>query len=61
MIASTLTAVSAVLELASLSVGQPSATGGCELLTIRAGVIGGVNLFGGVEILLGTTLGMTSC
>jgi ribose/xylose/arabinose/galactoside ABC-type transport system permease subunit len=59
MIASTLAAVSAVLETARLSVSQPSAGGGYELVAIGAAVIGGVSLFGGVGSILGTALGTT--
>jgi ribose/xylose/arabinose/galactoside ABC-type transport system permease subunit len=59
VIASSLAAVSAVLETARLSVGQPSAGGGYELVAIGAAVIGGVSLFGGVGSVLGTALGTT--
>jgi len=59
VIASTLAATSAVLETARLSVGQPSAGGGYELVAIGAAVIGGVSLFGGVGSILGTALGTT--
>jgi ribose/xylose/arabinose/galactoside ABC-type transport system permease subunit len=48
-----------VLETARLSVGQPSAGGGYELVDIGAAVIGGVSLFGGVGSILGTALGTT--
>jgi len=59
VIASSLAAVSAILETARLSVGQPSAGGGYELVAIGAAVIGGVSLFGGVGSILGTALGTT--
>jgi ribose/xylose/arabinose/galactoside ABC-type transport system permease subunit len=59
VIASTLAAVSGVLETARLSVGQPSAGSGYELVAIGAAVIGGVSLFGGVGSILGTALGTT--
>lgn len=58
-ISSTLAAVSGVLETARLSVGQPSAGAGYELVAIGAAVIGGVSLFGGVGSILGTALGTT--
>ena len=57
IIASTLAAVSGVLETARLSVGQPAAGSGYELLAIGAAVIGGASLFGGVGGILGTALG----
>jgi ribose/xylose/arabinose/galactoside ABC-type transport system permease subunit len=59
VISSTLAAVSGVLETARLSVGQPSAGGGYELMAIGAAVIGGASLFGGVGGILGTALGTT--
>ena len=57
VIASTLAAVSGILETARLSVGQPAAGNGYELLAIGAAVIGGASLFGGVGGILGTALG----
>lgn len=57
VIASTLAAVSGILETARLSVGQPAAGTGYELLAIGAAVIGGASLFGGVGGILGTALG----
>lgn len=59
VISSTLAAVSGVLETARLSVGQPSAGGGYELMAIGAAVIGGASLFGGVGGIVGTALGTT--
>jgi ribose/xylose/arabinose/galactoside ABC-type transport system permease subunit len=57
VIASSLAALSAVIETARLSVGQPAAGNGYELLAIGAVVIGGTSLFGGVGSILGTVLG----
>jgi ribose/xylose/arabinose/galactoside ABC-type transport system permease subunit len=57
VIASTLAAVSGILETARLSVGQPAAGNGYELMAIGAAVIGGTSLFGGVGGILGTSLG----
>lgn len=57
VIASTLAALSGILETARLSVGQPAAGNGYELLAIGAAVIGGASLFGGVGGILGTALG----
>jgi len=59
VISSSLAALSGVLETARLSVGQPSAGGGYELMAIGAAVIGGASLFGGVGGVLGTALGTT--
>lgn len=59
VISSTLAALSGVLETARLSVGQPSAGIGYELIAIGAAVIGGASLFGGVGGILGTALGTT--
>lgn len=59
VISSTLAAVAGMLETARLSVGQPSAGGGYELLAIGAAVIGGASLFGGVGSIFGTALGTT--
>lgn len=59
VIASTLAAVSGILETARLSVGQPAAGSGYELVAIGAAVIGGASLFGGVGGILGTALGTT--
>ncbi|WBM79306.1 ABC transporter permease [Cryobacterium breve] len=57
VISSSLAAVSGILETARLSVGQPAAGNGYELLAIGAAVIGGASLFGGVGGILGTALG----
>jgi len=57
VIASTLAAISGALETARLSVGQPAAGNGYELLAIGAAVIGGASLFGGVGGVIGTALG----
>lgn len=57
IISASLAAVSGILETARLSVGQPAAGNGYELLAIGAAVIGGASLFGGVGGILGTTLG----
>jgi ribose/xylose/arabinose/galactoside ABC-type transport system permease subunit len=57
VIASSLAALAAVLETSRLSVGQPAAGNGYELLAIGAAVIGGASLFGGVGGILGTALG----
>jgi ribose/xylose/arabinose/galactoside ABC-type transport system permease subunit len=57
MISASLAAVSGILETARLSVGQPAAGNGYELLAIGAAVIGGASLFGGVGGILGTALG----
>lgn len=59
VIASTLAAVSGIIETARLSVGQPAAGSGYELVAIGAAVIGGASLFGGVGGILGTALGTT--
>ena len=48
-----------MIETARLSVGQPSAGNGYELVAIGAVVIGGANLFGGEGSILGTVLGTT--
>lgn len=56
-IAAGLAALEAVIETARLSVGQPSAGNGYELLAIGAVVIGGASLFGGEGSILGTVLG----
>jgi ribose/xylose/arabinose/galactoside ABC-type transport system permease subunit len=56
-IAASLAALDAVIETARLSVGQPAAGTGYELLAIGAVVIGGANLFGGEGSILGTVLG----
>ena len=56
-IAAGLAALEAVIETARLSVGQPAAGDGDELLAIGAVVIGGANLFGGEGSILGTVLG----
>ena len=57
MISASLASVSGILETARLSVGQPAAGNGYELLAIGAAVIGGASLFGGVGGILGTALG----
>lgn len=57
--ASTLAAFAAVVETARLTVGQPSAGAGYELVAIGAVVIGGASLFGGEGSILGTVLGTT--
>jgi ribose/xylose/arabinose/galactoside ABC-type transport system permease subunit len=59
MISSFLAAVSGILETSRLSVGQPSAGNGYELVAIGASVIGGVSLFGGAGSVLGTIFGTT--
>ena len=56
-IAAGLAALEAVIETARLSVGQPSAGNGYELVAIGAVVIGGASLFGGEGSILGTALG----
>lgn len=56
-IAGGLAALEAVVETARLSVGQPSAGNGYELVAIGAVVIGGTSLFGGEGSVLGTVLG----
>ena len=57
VISASLAAVSGILETARLSVGQPGAGNGYELLAIGAAVIGGASLFGGIGGILGTALG----
>ncbi len=57
VISASLAAISGMLETARLSVGQPAAGTGYELLAIGAAVIGGASLFGGVGGILGTALG----
>lgn len=59
IISATLASLSGILETARLSVGQPAAGSGYELLAIGAAVIGGASLFGGVGSILGTALGTT--
>jgi len=56
-IAAGLAGLEAVIETARLSVGQPSAGNGYELVAIGAVVIGGTSLFGGEGSILGTVLG----
>jgi ribose/xylose/arabinose/galactoside ABC-type transport system permease subunit len=56
-IASTLAALESVIETARLSVGQPSAGNGYELVAIGAVVIGGANMLGGEGSILGTVMG----
>lgn len=56
-IAAGLAALEAVIETSRLSVGQPSAGNGYELVAIGAVVIGGASLFGGEGTILGTVLG----
>ena len=57
VIAAGLAGLEAVIETARLSVGQPSAGTGYELVAIGAVVIGGASLFGGEGSILGTVLG----
>lgn len=57
VIAAGLAALEAVIETARLTVGQPSAGNGYELVAIGAVVIGGASLFGGEGSILGTVLG----
>lgn len=59
VISAGLAAVSGILETSRLSVGQPGAGEGYELLAIGAAVIGGASLFGGIGSILGTALGTT--
>jgi len=59
IVSASLASISGLLETARLSVGQPSAGDGYELLAIGAAVIGGASLFGGVGSILGTFLGTT--
>lgn len=56
-IAGGLAGLEALIETARLSVGQPSAGNGYELVAIGAVVIGGASLFGGEGSILGTVLG----
>jgi len=56
-IAGGLAGFEAIIETARLSVGQPSAGNGYELVAIGAVVIGGASLFGGEGSILGTVLG----
>jgi len=56
-IAAGLAGLEGVIETARLSVGQPSAGNGYELVAIGAVVIGGASLFGGEGSILGTVLG----
>jgi len=56
-IAGGLAGLEAIVETARLSVGQPSAGNGYELVAIGAVVIGGASLFGGEGSILGTVLG----
>jgi ribose/xylose/arabinose/galactoside ABC-type transport system permease subunit len=56
-IAAGLAGLEAVIETSRLSVGQPSAGNGYELVAIGAVVIGGTSLFGGEGSILGTVLG----
>jgi len=58
-IAGGLAGLEGVIETARLSVGQPSAGNGYELVAIGAVVIGGTSLFGGEGSILGTVLGTT--
>ena len=58
-IAAGMAAVEAIIETARLSVGQPAAGGGYELVAIGAVVIGGASLLGGQGSILGTALGAT--
>jgi ribose/xylose/arabinose/galactoside ABC-type transport system permease subunit len=56
-IAGGLAGLEAIIETARLSVGQPAAGNGYELVAIGAVVIGGASLFGGQGSILGTVLG----
>ncbi|UZJ26862.1 ABC transporter permease (plasmid) [Rhodococcus antarcticus] len=56
-IAGGLAGLEGIIETARLSVGQPSAGNGYELVAIGAVVIGGASLFGGEGSILGTVLG----
>ena len=56
-IAAGLAGLEAIIETSRLSVGQPSAGNGYELVAIGAVVIGGASLFGGEGSILGTVLG----
>lgn len=56
-IASTLAALSAILETSRLATAQPAAGQGYELIAIGAVIIGGASLMGGVGTILGTVLG----
>ncbi len=58
-IASTLAALSAVIETSRLATAQPAAGTGYELIAIGAVIIGGASLMGGVGTILGTILGAT--
>lgn len=52
-----LAGLESIIETARLSVGQPAAGNGYELVAIGAVVIGGASLFGGQGSILGTVLG----
>lgn len=58
-IAASLAAVESIIETARLSVGQPAAGSGYELVAIGAVVIGGASLLGGQGSILGTAIGAT--
>ena len=58
-IAAGLAATESIIETARLSVGQPAAGSGYELVAIGAVVIGGASLLGGQGSILGTALGAT--
>lgn len=58
-VASTLAALSAVVETSRLATAQPAAGAGYELIAIGAVIIGGASLMGGVGTILGTILGAT--
>jgi len=58
-VASTLAALSAVIETSRLATAQPAAGTGYELIAIGAVIIGGASLMGGVGTILGTVLGAT--
>jgi ribose/xylose/arabinose/galactoside ABC-type transport system permease subunit len=58
-IAAGMAALESVIETSRLSVGQPAAGSGYELVAIGAVVIGGASLLGGEGSILGTALGAT--
>ena len=58
-IAAGLAAVESIIETARLSVGQPAAGPGYELVAIGAVGLGGASLLGGQGSILGTVLGAT--
>ena len=56
-LAAALTGVAGVMEFATLTVGDPTDSGGLELEVIAAVVIGGASLSGGVGSISGTLVG----